>query len=118
MLNQSEYQKERVKLTKLFESIEPEKAELVAGLIDDAAFLKAENTALKLLMAETGMIKIHPTNKDMQKPLETSKQYLRNVNSYAVIIKTLNSVLAKNAIEEDDPFDDFVREHQERSGKV
>jgi hypothetical protein len=35
-------------------------------------------------------------------------QYLKNVNSYAVIIKTLNSILSKNEIDtEDDDMKDF-----------
>ena len=39
-------------------------------------------------------------------------QYLKNVNSYSVIIKTLNGILQKNAMEEEDDFEAYVREAQ------
>lgn len=112
MFNQAEYQKELVKLQELFKDIDPAKAKLAQGMIEDAAFLYAQNTALKESIVETGMIKIHPQHKDIQKPVETGKQYLKNVNSYAVIIKTLNSILQKNGLDDEDEFDAYVKEHQ------
>jgi len=102
------FQKELEKLTEIFADVEDTKRKLVEGLIEDAAFLKAENYELKLSLEKTGMVNIHPTNQLLQKPVETSKQYLKNVNSYAVIVKTLNSVLNKNIIEEDDGLDEFA----------
>ncbi|MDQ7095955.1 hypothetical protein REC12_20380 [Desulfosporosinus sp. PR] len=101
------YRKELAKLSEIFKDVEEPKRQLVEGLIQDAAFLLAENTALKELLSQTGMVKIHPKNPEMQKPVEASKQYLKNVNSYAVIIKTLNGVLMKGVIEVDDDLDEF-----------
>lgn len=112
MINQAEYQKELTKLQKLFENVDPAKAELAQGLIEEAAFLYAQNSALKENIVETGMVKIHPQHKDIQKPVETAKQYLKNVNSYSVIVKTLNGILQKNAMEEEDDFEAYVREAQ------
>ena len=96
------YEKELVKLKEIFAEIEPTKSKLVEGLIEDAAFLKAETHELRLLIAETGMVKIHPKQRDLQKSTEAAKQYLKNVNSYAVVIKTLNGVLNKSITEDDD----------------
>ncbi|MNC49750.1 hypothetical protein D3C75_989490 [compost metagenome] len=48
------------------------------------------------------MVEFHPTNPRMQRTPEAAKQYLKNVNSYSVIIKTLNGILSKNVLEEDD----------------
>ncbi|SDL20105.1 hypothetical protein [Natronincola ferrireducens] len=101
------YKKELEKLTKIFQEVEESKKKLVEGLIEDAAFLKAENYVLKQSLAETGMVKIHPSNPEMQKPIETARQYLKNINSYAVVIKALNGVLSKGIIEEDDDLDEF-----------
>lgn len=101
------FEKEKLKLTDIFKDVEESKRKLVEGLIDDAAFLKAENFDLKLLLQETGMIKIHPSQRHLQKPTEAARQYLKNVNSYAVIIKTLNGVLAKGMIEDDDDLSEF-----------
>lgn len=99
--------KEQIKLVEIFKDVEPVKAQLVAGLIEDAAFLYAENKVLREIMADKGMIKIHPTNPDLQKPTEAAKQYLKNTNSYAVIIKTLNGVLSKNILDPDDGLEEY-----------
>ena len=53
------------------------------------------------------MVKIHPEHPDIQKPTEAAKQYLKNVNSYAVVIKTLNGVLSKSLIAEEDDMSEF-----------
>jgi len=104
------YQKELEKLNKIFADVEPSKKKLVEGLVVEAAFLFSENYQLKIYLAESGMVKIHPTHTDIQKPLETARQYLKNVNAYSVVIKTLNGVLMKNTIEEEDEFDKYLEE--------
>lgn len=100
--------RERQKLLDLFVDVEPAKRQLVEGLIDDAAFLYAENQELRAVMAQTGMVKVHPQHPELQKPTEAAKQYLKNTNSYAVIIKTLNSILSKNVLDPDDELDDYA----------
>ena len=107
MSKSEEYAKELAKLTEIFKDVEDSRRKLVEGLIEDAAFLKAENFILKQQITETGMVKIHPQHPEIQKPIETAKQYLKNINSYAVVIKTLNGVLMKNIIEDDDDLDEF-----------
>jgi regulator of replication initiation timing len=101
------YRQELAKLNEIFRDVDSGKAKLVEGLIEDAAFLKAENYVLKQSLAETGMIKFHPTNPILQKPVEAGRQYLKNINAYAVVIKTLNGVLSKNMIEPDDGLGDY-----------
>lgn len=107
MTKEAIFKKELEKLTEIFNDVDESKRKLVEGLIEDAAFLKAENSILKEVISETGMVKIHPKHKDLQKPVEAAKQYLKNINSYSVVIKTLNGVLNKNAIEEDDELSEF-----------
>lgn len=101
------YRQELAKLTEIFKDVEESKRKLVEGLVEDAAFLKAENHVLKQSISITGMVKIHPDHPDMQKPIETAKQYLKNVNSYSVVIKTLNGVLMKNIMDDEDELSDF-----------
>ena len=113
-MKSDEIQQERDRLLKLFQNAEPVKAELVDGLIWDAAYLKVENDCLRQLMTETGMVKVHPVNKDIQKPVEAARQYRQNVNSYAVIIKTLNSILGKDADDEEDGYDKWLKEKQQQ----
>lgn len=107
MLKSEVYQKELEKLTEIFRDVDESKRRLVEGLIQDAAFLMAENFTLKESIEQTGMVKFHPQHPEVQKPIEAAKQYLKNVNSYAVIIKTLNGVLSKNVIDPDDGMDEF-----------
>jgi hypothetical protein len=101
------YKQEHERLIEIFGNIEEDKKKFVNGLIDDAAFLYAENAVLKAGMAETGMIRVHPNYPDRQKPTEAAKQYLKNVNSYAVVMKTLNGILNKAGNEEDDELGDY-----------
>lgn len=102
------YQKERMKLANIFQDVDEPKRKLVEGLIEDAAFLMAENLALRENISATGMVKVHPAYPDIQKATEAAKQYLKNINSYAVVIKTLNGVLNKAVIEEEDELDEFA----------
>jgi regulator of replication initiation timing len=101
------YRQELSKLVEIFKDVEDSKRKLVEGLLEDAAFLKAENDILKQAISKTGMVKIHPDNPGLQKATEAAKQYLKNINSYSVVIKTLNGVLNKNIIEEDDDLNDY-----------
>ncbi|NBI31029.1 hypothetical protein ERL59_18945 [Chengkuizengella sp. YPA3-1-1] len=101
------YKREHEKLTEIFKDVEESKRKLVEGLIDDAAYLKAENVILKEVLLKTGMVKVHPERPELQKPVEAAKQYRQNINSYAVAIKTLSGVLQKNIVEEDDDMDEF-----------
>lgn len=101
------YKQELSKLKKIFEDVEESKRKLVEGLVEDAAFLKAENYNLKQIIEKTGMIKVHPSNQGLQKQTEAGKQYLKNINSYSVVIKTLNGVLNKGIIEDDDELAEF-----------
>jgi regulator of replication initiation timing len=101
------YQQELAKLNEIFADVDISKRKLVEGLIEDAAFLKAENWVLKEEIAKTGMVKIHPEHPDMQKPIETGKQYLKNINSYSVVIRTLNGVLNKNILEDEEELGDY-----------
>lgn len=107
MSKSDEYKRELAKLTEIFNDVEDSRRKLVEGLIEDAAFLKAENFILKQQITETGMVKIHPQHPEIQKPIETAKQFLKNVGVYAVVIKTLSGVLSKNIIETDDGLDEF-----------
>lgn len=107
MTKQEVRQKELEKLTEIFQEVEDSKRKLIEGLIEDAAFLKAENHVLKEAISLTGMVKLHPQHPEIQKPIETAKQYLKNVNAYAVVIKTLNAVLSKNVLEADDALEEF-----------
>lgn len=89
-------------LAEIFENVEEDKKTLVEGLMQEDAFLYVENRKLRELMNEHGMLKVNPNNAAQQKQTEAAKQYLKNINSYSVVVKTLNSILDKNMKDEDD----------------
>ncbi|SMG58268.1 hypothetical protein [Paenibacillus aquistagni] len=101
------YAQELKKLHEIFQDVDPSQSKLCEGLIEDAAFLKAENYVLKGVLTQIGMVKIHPNHPEMQKPTEAAKQYLKNLNSYSVVIKTLNGVLNKVAMDDEDELSDY-----------
>ena len=70
-------EKEKAKLRELFQDVEPTKASLVEGLIDDAAFLKAENQVLRQLIRLTGFIRAHPDHPTVQRTVPELTQYLK-----------------------------------------
>jgi len=107
MLKQIVYEEEFAKLIEIFADIDESKKRLVEGLIQDAAFLYAENYEIKEKLNKTGMIKYHPDNLTLQKPLPAAAQYLKNLNSYAVVIRTLNGVLLKKEVNDDEDMDEF-----------
>ena len=107
MLKQKVYEEELAKLTEVFKDINESKKKLVEGLIQDAAFLYAENYVLKESLNKTGMIKFHPNNPTLQKPLPAAKEYRQNLNSYAVVIRSLDRVLMKDIVEEEDDMGEY-----------
>lgn len=106
-MKQKVYEEELAKLTEIFKEINETKRSLVNGLIQDAAFLYAENYVLKESLNKTGMIKFHPNNATMQKPLPAAKEYRQNLNSYAVVIRSLDRVLMKDIVEEEDDMGEY-----------
>ncbi len=104
---QANFQVEYNKLTEIFKDVEEPKRKLVEGLIQEASFLYAENMELRKLLRVTGMVKTHPDHPEIQKQVPAAGQYLKNLNSYSVVIKTLNGILSKNAIDDTEDMSDF-----------
>lgn len=107
MAKQQVYKQELEKLNEIFKDVDESNKKLIQGLIEDAAFLFAENYIIKELLNKTGMIKVHPTNLELQKPIPAADQYRKNLNSYSIVIKTLNGVLQKGSIEEEDDLGEY-----------
>jgi len=98
------------KLLLIFEKVEPAKQQLVEKMVEHTAFLSDQLDQQKEMIKQHGMVKIHPNNPNLQKPTEVGKQYLKTLQAYSLAIKTLNSVLTKNAVDDDDEFDQFEKE--------
>ncbi len=95
------------RLKSLFKSVDQTRAELVDNLLNEAAFMKVQLSNLRLQIKKHGAIQF--SNKGGQRQTEAAKYYTKLVNSYGTIIKTLNSIIGKNIIDDDDEFDEFMK---------
>ncbi len=95
------------RLRSLFSSVDPTKAELVDNLLSEAAFMRTQLEQLRLQIKKYGAVQI--SSKGTQRQTEAAKYYTKLVNSYGTIIKTLNSIMGKSIIDEDDEFDEFMK---------
>ncbi len=95
------------RLRSLFSSVDPTKAELVDNLLSEAAFMRTQLEQLRLQIKKYGAVQI--SSKGMQRQTEAAKYYTKLVNSYGTVIKTLNSIMGKNMIDDDDEFDEFMK---------
>ena len=94
------------RLRSLFSSVDETKTKLVDNLIEQAAFMKVELGILQEQIRKHGAVQV--STKGTQRQTEAAKYYTKLVNSYGTVIKTLNSIMGKNIIDEDDEFDKFI----------
>ena len=97
---------EYLRLRSLFSSVDETKTELVDNLIQQAAFMKVELGILQEQIRKHGAVQV--STKGAQRQTEAAKYYTKLVNTYGTVIKTLNSIMGKNIIDEDDEFDKFI----------
>jgi regulator of replication initiation timing len=106
---QAEFQKESEKLNALFADVDENKKKLAAGLIEDAAYLYAENKYLRHILSQTGMVRINPNNSQQQRPIEAAKQYRSNVDTYSSLIGRLSRIIDAQDTEEDDDMEEYSK---------
>lgn len=94
------------RLRSLFSSVDPTKAELVDNLLNEAAFMRVQLENLQQQIRKYGAVQI--SSKGTQRQTEAAKYYTKLVNSYGNVIKTLNTIMGKNMIDDNDEFDEFM----------
>ena len=99
--------KEYARLAALFNSTDKTKLELVDELLKKAAFLKVELDDLQALIKKHGAVEF--SNKGNSRQTPAYKTYLSSLVVYQTIIKTLNNILGKAVSDEDDEFDEFMK---------
>ncbi len=104
-LNNVQLEYERLK--SLFLSVDPTKTELVDNLLNEAAFMRVQLEKLQEQIKRYGAIQI--SSKGTQRQTEAAKYYTKLVNSYGTVIKTLNTIMGKNMMDDDDEFDEFMK---------
>nr|DAD95071.1 MAG TPA: hypothetical protein [Siphoviridae sp. ctVqj4] len=109
-------EKEYTKLLEIFKNMEPNSLELVKGLLKETAYIKVELANMREILNKTGMMKVHPLDNTKQKSLPIANEYRRTVNIYSLNIKVLNSILNHTQTDEDDPFEEWLKQEQEKKG--
>lgn len=105
---QAEYKAEHDRLSSLFKKSDEVTKTLASGLIQDAAYLCAENKVLRQMLEKTGMVRINPANPTQQRPVEAAKQYRANCDTYSSIVGRLYRMLGTQDEEDEDDMDEYV----------
>lgn len=92
------------KLLDLFEGID--QREIILPLIDDMLFLEGQLTELKKLP----FLRTHPKYPDIQKATPAARQYKELLQQYNNVVKLLTGILRKEAVEDDSPLRQYLRE--------
>ena len=84
--------------------------DLIQGLLEETAYQKTSLCEMREIMSETGMILIHPKDNKKQKALPIANEYRRTANIYALNIKQLYSLLHKLDKQEENAFEEWLRD--------
>lgn len=103
----SDVKKEYDRLLSLFKDVDETKTKLVDELLRKAAFLKVELDGLEKEIRKIGVVQ--KSSKGNYRQSVPYKTFLQSLGTYQAIIKTLNSVLGRDVIDEDDEFDEFMK---------
>lgn len=99
-----EVEKEYERIKGLFDGTDEKQLQLLDGAFWECARLRVELNELGQIIKETGLIKINPKNKSMQKELPVSKLVVKVRANYLNYLAKLSNILGKNV---DDDFDDL-----------
>ena len=102
----SDVKKEYERLLSLFKDVDEAKTKLVDELLKKAAFLKVELDGLEKEIRIVGAIQ--KSSKGNYRQSVPYKTFLTSFTVYQTAIKTLNSIMGRNVIDEDDEFDEFM----------
>lgn len=102
-------QKEKDKLNKIFDKVEEDKRLLAENTIEQAANLTGELFELYENIKKNKSVVVSNKNPSHQLITESAKLWNKYLNTYAVLIKTLNGILEKNLIDPEDDFDEFEK---------
>ena len=94
------------RLLELFKDVDEAKQKLVDELLKKAAFLKTQLDSLEEEIRKYGCMKV-VGGKYILSP--AYKTFLNSLGIYQNLIKSLNLIMGKNTIDEDDEFDNFMK---------
>lgn len=89
----------------LMKLVNDSNAATITPLIDKMLFLESQLESLEKLP----MIKVHPTNPEIQKTTPAAKLYKEFLQQYTNIIKTISHVVGDDSTEEESPLSKWVK---------
>lgn len=95
------------RLLELFKDVDGDKVKLVDELLKKAAFLKTQLDCLEDEIRRTGSMRVV---KGQYVVSVAYKTFLQSLGVYQNLIKTLNTIMGRNVIDEDDEFDEFMKQ--------
>ncbi len=103
-----EYQR----LNKLLDNVDESKKTLTDELLKKASFLKVELNRLELSIKKVGTMQT--SNKGNIRINPSYKIYLQTIGVYQSLIRTINTIIGKSVIDEDDEFEEFISSIEKR----
>lgn len=94
------------RLLELFNDVDETKRKLVDELLKKAAFLKTQLDSLEEEIRSHGCMQVVGTKYVLSPAYKT---FLQSLGVYQNLIKNLNTIMGKNVIDEDDEFDEFIK---------
>ena len=107
-MNDEKLMSRKEKLVNIFEKVDENKKNLIEPILDEVIFLEQRLKELRQLP----FIRVNPNNPEQQKITAAGKQYKELAQSYLNAIKVLSSVLSRDVTEDDDEFDNFMKNYR------
>lgn len=112
-MNQELVDIEYKRLLLLVKDVDETKKQLLDELLHKAAFLKVKMDGLENQLKDGGTTQI--SSKGNIRISQRYKVYLTSLATYQHVIKTINSIVGKTKIDEEDDFDEFIKSIEEDS---
>lgn len=95
------------RIKELFTDTDEKQLQLLDGAFWECARLRVELDDLSKVVRDSGLIKVHPTNKSMQKELPVSKLIVKVRANYLNYVAKLSNILGKTIDEDDEDMSEF-----------
>lgn len=102
-----EVAQEYKRIKELFTDTDEKQLQLLDGAFWECARLRVELDELSQIVKESGLIKVHPTNKGMQKELPVSKIIVKARANYLNYVSRLSSILGKTVDDDEEDMSEF-----------
>lgn len=103
--------KEYERLREIYKGAEETKLRLVDELLHRASFLKIELSGLEYQIRKIGSVQY--SNKGNARITTAYKSYLQTVSVYQNVIKAIDKIMESTTVDEDDAFDEFIKQAKE-----